>query len=305
MHNHSDKLNGNLAIGELAEQVAKQIIEHAHDKALIKGTRLRAQNLADLFSVSRTPVVEALNYLESFGVVRHLPYRGYELAIEGASLGNLRTQNQLRESDLAYELFAETHLRNELPRRFTETSLRRILNITQASLQNLLARLLREGLIEPAPGYGWVLNDILTSRESVEQSYHFRMIIEPAAILEDSFNPDLQVLAKLQSTHVAMLDNGLADMTPDQIFDVNVEFHETLIGWTNNPFLIDALKKQNALRRLLVRNVVAPERYVRILQEHLVLLSVLAENRFIEASHLMKRHLAANACVSEETFDGE
>lgn len=301
---HDDGPADALAVGELAERVAGQIIGYAQEQSLAKGTRLRTQSLADLFSVSRTPIAEALIYLEKRGVVRHLPRRGYELAATSTDLGKLSTKNQPRESDPTYELFAETHLRGELPTRFTESGLRRTLNITQAQLQNLLARLLGEGLVEPAPGYGWVLHDILTSRESAEKSYHFRMIIEPSAILEAGFSPDPVELAELRTTQQSMLDGGLADMTPDQIFNANVEFHETIASWAHNPFLLDALKKQNALRRLLVRNAgVCPERHQRILQEHLALLSALQENRFLEASHLMKRHLAANARTIGHAFE--
>jgi len=296
MSNSANEISKKPEIGELTERVVDQIIDYANSNSLEVGTPLRTQSLADLFSVSRTPVSEALNYLKLCGVVRHLPQRGYELAIEGNSLNKSLTNNQLPESDLAYENFVEKHLRNEVPKKFTEASLRRTLNISQASLQSLLGRLLGEGLVEPAPGYGLVLNNILTSRESIKQSYRFRMMIEPSAILERSFSPDPKALSRLRSTHQAMLENGMTDKTPEQIFNINIEFHEAIIGWANNPFLTEALKKQNAMRRLLVVNsALSTERYVRILQEHLALLSALEENRFVDASLLMKQHLAANA----------
>ena len=36
-----------------------------------------------------------------------------------------------------------------------------------------------------------------------------------------------------------------------QIFDIGCEFHETIVGGSGNPFLLDGIRRVNSLRRLL------------------------------------------------------
>ena len=290
----------------LTEQIACAIVDYMRKQRLEPGFRLRTQVLADLLSVSRSPISAALNLLKTKGLVRHIPRRGYELVVAGEMIPELdfRIDTQDHESERIYSQFAMAHLRGKLPARFTESALRRFLNITKAQLSELLTRLVKEGLIESAPGYGWVLNDVLVSRESAEKSYQFRLIIEPAAILETSFTPNKDELMRLRIVHEAMLDGGLSDMSSDQIFNTNVDFHETIISWSNNPFLVNALKKQNSLRRFLVRDVIVdPKRHERIIEEHLVLLDALSAHQFLEASRLMTSHLSINAKRLNEAFN--
>lgn len=56
--------------------LADQILTHIRTGEFAPGSRLRQEALAERFSVSRTPIREALRILETQGFVRHLPNQG-------------------------------------------------------------------------------------------------------------------------------------------------------------------------------------------------------------------------------------
>lgn len=56
--------------------LADQILTHIRTGEFAPGSRLRQEALAEQFSVSRTPIREALRILETQGFVRHLPNQG-------------------------------------------------------------------------------------------------------------------------------------------------------------------------------------------------------------------------------------
>jgi DNA-binding GntR family transcriptional regulator len=59
-------------LGSLADRIAAKIIAGEYPP----GSRLRQETLAEEFSVSRTPVREALRQLEAKGVIQHVPNHG-------------------------------------------------------------------------------------------------------------------------------------------------------------------------------------------------------------------------------------
>lgn len=59
-----------------AEEVAEQVMRLLDSRVLLPGDRLREQDLADRFKVSRGPVREALRILEARSVVHIEPMRG-------------------------------------------------------------------------------------------------------------------------------------------------------------------------------------------------------------------------------------
>ena len=57
-------------------QLAEKILTHIRSGDYPPGSRLRQEALAEAFSVSRTPIREALRVLETQGFVRHVPNQG-------------------------------------------------------------------------------------------------------------------------------------------------------------------------------------------------------------------------------------
>ena len=64
----------------LAEQISDALMDAMMDGTVRMGDKLRTQDLADQFGVSRMPVREALINLEANGLVDTTPYAGYRVA---------------------------------------------------------------------------------------------------------------------------------------------------------------------------------------------------------------------------------
>ena len=176
-----------------------QIVDLIRAEGMDVGAHLPAQWLADRLRVSRSPVNEALQLLQSQGIVRREPNRGFFLAARAPSPAKVAGKLGLPREDTVTETYfrlAEDRLRGELPDRFTEALVKRRYGLTPAQLQAVLARIADEGWARRKPGYGWEFSPMLTTPESLLQSYRLRLAIEPAALLEPGYHLDKQVLAR-------------------------------------------------------------------------------------------------------------
>lgn len=270
--------------------LAVQIVEIIQSEHLEPGTHLPAQMLADRLRVSRQPVNDALGRLCEEGILQRQPNRGYFVA---------RVPSQpvpaLAESDIAtavYFRIAEDRLSGKLPDEFTESMLRQRYQLTATQLSTVLGRIAQEGWAEKKPGYGWLFSSMLTSSESLVQSYRLRLALEPAALLEPGFRLDPQALERCKAAEFHLLEGGIETDTPDQLHDRGVRFHETLVEASGNPFFIDTIKRVNRVRRLVsYRSMSDRSRYKQHCKQHLHILTLLESDRNEEASEAMAEHL--------------
>ena len=259
----------------LVPALPSQIVELVRAEELPVGAHLPAQWLADRLRVSRSPVNEALELLKSQGIVRREPNRGYFLA-SAAPSPELMAQDGGTSEEATYFRIAEDRLRGELPDQFTEAMLRRRYGLTPAQLQAVLSRISDEGWARKKPGYGWEFSTMLTTPESLLQSYRLRLAIEPAALLEPGYRIDRQVIARCRAAELHLLQGGIETDTADQLHDRGVRFHESLVEGSGNPFFIDTMRRVNRVRRLLsYRSMRDRSRYQEHCDQHLMLLDLL------------------------------
>ena len=277
----------------LVPALPSQIVELVRAEELPVGAHLPAQWLADRLRVSRSPVNEALELLKSQGIVRREPNRGYFLA-SAAPSPELMAQDGGTSEEATYFRIAEDRLRGELPDQFTEAMLRRRYGLTPAQLQAVLARISDEGWARKKPGYGWEFSTMLTTPESLLQSYRLRLAIEPAALLEPGYRIDRQVIARCRAAELHLLQGGIETDTADQLHDRGVRFHESLVEGSGNPFFIDTMRRVNRVRRLLsYRSMRDRSRYQEHCDQHLMLLDLLERERNEEAAVVMREHLGS------------
>ena len=235
---------------------------------------------------------EALELLKSQGIVRREPNRGYFLATAPAT--ELVAQEAANSEDATYFRIAEDRLRGQLPDQFTEAMLRRRYGLTAAQLQAVLARISDEGWARKKPGYGWEFSAMLTTPESLLQSYRLRLAIEPAALLEPGYRIDRHVIARCRAAEQHLLQGGIETDTADQLHDRGVRFHESLVEGSGNPFFIDTMRRVNRVRRLLsYRSMRDRSRYQEHCDQHLMLLDLLERERNEEAAKVMREHLGS------------
>ena len=275
-----------------------QIVEMIHAERLAAGNHLPAQRIADRLRVSRSPVNDALALLHTKGLLRREPNRGYFIAkpverpahVVVSELGLAVPDAGTR----AYYRIAEDRLQGLLPDEFSAAMLRKRYRLTQAEVDSVLARISSEGWADRKPGYGWAFSAMLTTPDSLLQSYRMRLALEPAALLEPGFRLDPPVLARCRAAEVHLLEGGIETDSPEQMHERGVRFHESLVEASGNPFFVDAVKRVNRMRRLLsYRSMQDRKRYKQHCRQHLLILDLLERERNEEASQAMRVHLQA------------
>ena len=276
--------------------IATRIVELIQAEGMPVGAHLPAQMLADKLRVSRSPVNEALALLHEKGVLTRERNRGFFLAREvAAPAGELATQLGLAEPDVAaaaYFQMAEDLLRGKLDNEVSEQLLRSRYGLTATQLNTVLKRIAQEGWAERKPGYGWEFSSMLTTPDSLLQSYRLRLALEPAALLEPGYRIERKTIERLRAAENHLLNGGIETDSADQLHDRGVRFHESLVEASGNPFFVDTIRRVNRVRRLLsYRSMRHRERYAEHAKQHLHLLDLLARERNEEASAAMREHL--------------
>ena len=151
-----------------------------------------------------------------------------------------------------------------------------------------------KGWAEKKPGYGWEFSSMLTTADSLLQSYRLRLALEPAALLEPGYQLSPAAIARCRAAEQHLLAGGIATDTADQLHERGVRFHETLVEGSGNAFFIDTIRRVNRVRRLLsYRSMQERSRYKEHCEQHLHLLELLERGRNQEAAQAMHAHLSS------------
>lgn len=276
--------------------VSKQIVELVKQHNWRVGSHLPAQMLADRLRVSRQPVNAALSLLHDKGYLTRERNRGYFIAHPFTEpLSDIVDKLGLVEADVVTKVYfkiADDLLRGELPVAFSEQLIRNRYGLTAAQLNAVLSRIAMEGWAERKPGYGWVFSSMLSTPDSLLQSYRLRLALEPAALLEPGYRLAPEVLAQCRATELQLLNGGITSASVDELHDRGVRFHESLVEGSSNPFFIDAIRRVNRVRRLLsYRSMQQRDRYPDHCRQHLHILDLLERDRNKEASAFIREHL--------------
>jgi DNA-binding GntR family transcriptional regulator len=279
----------------LALRIADDIRELIRSGRIPVGGHLSTQRLADQFGVSRSPVREAMQVLADQRVLEQHANRGFfaRAVAEGRSRKKPDDVAELPGGSREYERLADDWLTDRIPAEVTEQFLRQRYHLTKAQLTEVLLRAVREGWAERKPGYGWQFLPVAKSAEAFEQIYRFRMLIEPAALLEPTFRIDRNVLAEQRRIQQSMLASDIAELPAERLLHNGSLFHEELIKLSGNMFFHRALVQVNRMRRLLeYRSRVDRQRLQVQCSEHLEILSLLEQGNVFDASYLMRQHLS-------------
>lgn len=278
---------------DLSTKISTRLAQEIASGTLSPGGHIRTQEIADRYQVSRTPVRDALEALEKIGLLERFPNRGYFVVEDIPQASVEQAMAQSPEHDDEYQRLAEDWLKDRIPEIVTEQSLRQRYDLTKAKLNDILSRASREGWAERRDGYGWRLLPVAKTGEAFDQIYRFRMTIEPAAMLEPTFEIDRRVLGEQRRIQEGMLDLDVSSTPPERILNHGADFHEAIMQMSHNPFFITALERVNRMRRLMeYRTRVDKDRVVAQSTQHLQILELLEAGEIVEASYLMRRHLS-------------
>jgi DNA-binding GntR family transcriptional regulator len=285
-----------VAGSSLQTRLAGRILIHARERGYGPGAWLSENALAQTFGVSRTPVRGALAVLTKRGLLNVVPRRGYVLkrAVRDQDLepyADLASEDDKLVQRMAADRFAGT-----LPDTVSETDLMRRYAVARGSLARVLNTLVLENVIERRSGHGWRFLPALDATQLHDDSYRFRLLIEPACVLEPTFRLDKARAQRLRETHVELLTDGLEKLSSIKFFELNAEFHEFVAACSHNRFLEQAVIHQNRLRRFFSYIAVfAPERMRVSCSEHVAILDRLIAGEREHAATLLWRHLLGSS----------
>jgi len=283
-----------MAESPLARNIANEIALLINSGEFGAGEPLRSQHLADKFGVSRSPIREAMQILAEQGVLEQQKNRGYFVKnIAPAVDEPVSDRAQPFEVKNDYQRLAEDWLKDRIPPEVTEQMLRERYTVTKTQLNDMLMRAVREGWAERKQGYGWRFLAVAKTPEAFEQIYRFRMVIEPAAMLEPGFALDRKIIDEQKRIQTRMLEVDIHRLPAERLLYNGSLFHEELIKMSNNMFFYTALVRANRMRRLLeYRSRVDRERMFIQCEQHLAILDLLERGETAEASYAMRRHLS-------------
>jgi DNA-binding GntR family transcriptional regulator len=279
------------AANSLVSRLAIRVVERVRDQALPAGRHLGEQALADAFHVSRGPVREALKILEQKGLVVFHPNRGFYLTRSAAELPNLDIEAPVSPEEEKYYQFAEDRITGKLHGSVSEAELMARYGISRMKLMKILVRMSQEGWVERRPGHGWIFLPVLDTFDALDRSYRFRILVEPAALLEPTYLFDPVVSAQLRREHETLLSSPLDDKMPYRMFETGVHFHEQILACSGNPFFLEAVQHINRLRRLIEYRVQVNEDRLNRFREHLEIIALLEKGEQTRAFELLRDHL--------------
>jgi DNA-binding GntR family transcriptional regulator len=285
--------SSSLRASRLQADLAARILRMLKERGAGPGYHLVELDLCRMFDVSRTPVRGALRLLAEQGAVEARANRGYVLREPVISAPDSEPVSLEEEADR--RLFVEiAKARNagRLPDQCSQQEIVRILGVKLATVVRVMRQLQELGLVERKPGNGWSFALPINSGRARQESYAFRALIEPAGLVESTFELDRDWMERSRARHLAFRKRKWRDTLAVEFFEINSDFHEQLARCSGNRYILDSVQRQNRLRSFLnIQWVNGVERVVDSIDEHLEILDILDAGDNARACQLLKEHL--------------
>ena len=276
-----------------SRRIARQILDLISEARFDPGHHLREQHLADALGVSRTPVRAGLKELTRMGAVEARPNQGFFLLKRSNELDQLEIEQSKSNDQKLYEQLVHDRIAGILPESFTQTEISQRYDVDRGVLTRTLVKLSEDVLIARNAGHGWRFLQTLNSDIALRNSYGFRLMIEPMALLTPNLHVDRQMLKRLRARHLRLITHpDITQVPAKEIFETDAAFHELLAEASGNLFVLQAIQQQNRLRRLLEFGSYHNKRRVKEwCEEHVAIIDALRENKQEQAAELMRKHL--------------
>jgi len=234
----------------------------------------------------------ALAVLSKRGLVNVVPRRGYVLrrAVREQDLEPYADTES--EEDRLAERMSADRFAGKLPDHVSEADLMRRYEVARGVLVRVLMRMAQDNVAERSDGHGWRFLPTLDSLQLHDESYRYRLLIEPQCVLEPTFQLDVAVARRLHEEHGKIVAGGWKQTTGVKFFELNASFHEFIAACSGNRFVHQAMIHQNRLRRFFSYNwVYGTQRMRESSNEHLEILNRLLEGEREQAAILLRLHL--------------
>jgi DNA-binding GntR family transcriptional regulator len=290
-----------MVVGTIADArilyLAQRIIVLASRSGWAEGHHLTEHGLVDALGVSRTPVRAALRELEKQGIVEARPRRGYFLCRNGHDLVNTQLEERPTVEEDLHNRILRDRAAGILPAAITAGEISQNYEANRGVVARVLIRMQDEGLIRQKGGRGWHFSTALGGPSGVRMSYEFRLIIEPAALLLPNFEIKPLEFDELRASHLDLLARTsegpeASRIDPVEVFMLDANFHETLAEASGNHFIVESIRQQNKLRKILeFGSYGAVGRIHAWCREHVQVLDAISAGDMQSASQRLHAHL--------------
>ena len=281
----------------LHHDLARALLELLAQEATPPGTKLRQDALAGRLGVSRTPIRGALAVLQAAGIV----------AAEGRAMV-LRNPHAAIPAPAGTDPVAAVMVglcrdraAGRLAESLSEADLQRHTGAARGDLGRALRRLEELGIVTRNRGHGWRFTPGLATPAERAAAYRFRIVVEPAALLEPGYALAEGFGAEMRDGHRRFLDQPWQDSLAVAFFELNAAFHHGIVAASGNRFFLQAVEQHNRLRRLTNYGwVLGPARVHQNAREHLAILDALEARDNAGAASLLARHLHGALALGDE-----
>jgi DNA-binding GntR family transcriptional regulator len=290
------------APSRLQRELSAGILDLIRAEKLAPGTRLAEVALAVRLQVSRTPVRAALKLLASRRLVRQGARRGYFVADEVPAAPKTPGKPAPADADRLFLAIARDRRSGRLPVDVSERDLMQRYGATRPVVQRVLTKLAEVAAVQRKPGHGWRFQPIIADAAARHESYRYRILIEPAGLLEPGFRLDPAWAAEMRHRHQEMMALRWSETASIALYEMNAAYHEGLAAASGNRFFLVAVQQQNRLRRFANYDwTFGHERVLVNCREHLAILDRLEAGKREAAAALLRRHLEAAAKLKRTT----
>ena len=286
----------------LQAELAGRILRALHEQGAGTGHHLVEQDLCRQFGVSRTPIRGALKLLAEDGRVEARANRGFILLKPVTNVADAEPIDPQEEEDQAlFIAVAQARNTGKLPVEVAQQEIVRMFDVKLPTVLRVLRQMSELGLVERKPGNGWSFTPSIDSSRTRSESYAFRRAIEPAVLLQPTFQLDREWAKESRARHLEFRRKPWRDTLAVKFYEVNSDFHEQLARCSGNRYMLNAVQRQIQLRTFMnYQWVYGVERVHASIDEHLAILTALEANRNQDAAVLMEGHLLASRRVNEQ-----
>lgn len=272
--------------------MAGKILEAALDSGLSVGDRLVEKTLADACNVSRTPIRNALQLLEQQGYARKAAEGGYLLARDPMDAPPGAEPAARTAEGVLMERLVRDRASRRLGANVTVSELSRRYDVPRAAVQNMLQDLKSKGIVDKADGQSWVFRQLPGERASQADSFEFRLLMEPAAILSEGFRIEPKRAGVVRSQTDNLLARKANAIQLEEFRTTDLAFHLLIARAVANPYMAEALTSHHQLRHIPgVPYSISDFRMRQSLKEHLQVLDSIEQGLHAVAADLMRVHL--------------
>ena len=278
---------------EVQLKMARTIVEYLCRNNVNVGNHVTEQELVEEFRISRSPVRAAMSYLAERGVFEQRPNRGFFVKLDGSSLRKLSLEMPRTDEEKLLSAIAQDWFAGRVPQSFSEAEFCRRYRLGRSVATRILFKLSDDGIISRNRGHGWRFEPSLHTQTTRDESYAFRIVAEPAAILSPNFELDRGMADLCRRHHDIVLNPAPEDTSLATLSDIDIEFHRMIGVSSRNRFFLAAIEQQNSLRRVTAYANWNKARLIGSCVGHMEILAALERDEREEAAELMRHHLVS------------